>query len=1019
MKKYYFSNSAIIIALALGPCLFGQENPHQGPGNNPNVIQPFGVAKNAMLFVSKQSNKATELRGRFQKITDQFEKGTITLSTEGPVKINVNPSEPDAYQPGSIKLSIGTNQNVTWTGSLTADLPSAPAPGFSTPAKIKGTYQIEYAKTLAPGEFADSTWTTTDENGNLRYHGLIRQSGYDEMELMVISMKVDLPEVICLGAAGTRVVMGAQVFPQNIPGASYFWKSLHPSVRIQNARALAPTITLLDTSVKNAQVELEYTIGEISYSARAVVSNCECNCQPIAGNVLIGPLEVAVQVNPLTPTPDAMGHCTYESNNAALKLKMDEMGGVVRMAQVQGVTIGIKRDCDTRALVGATFSWEGKVEMPGLEFQLPTGQKIKTLDLALQKFSLAVDVNGNLNGTTQVLVTNPEDRDLSGGKGVLILRKGTHSTVTFTFSNALNFNGTWDWSGIQNIVVDLIKKDGQQDKVIAGFRGNFNAKGTLEGNLSAKPNAKYRTNQFSITLDELTLGLNASITDGTFSLTHGNGKATISEIKAVKGTFKLNLNFPQAGGCMATVDARNVRAFSMELTDLNLNAAFNRDFDLEKIQGAVKAKHPKFSAKVDVQTFLLENGELKEFRCAGNVKYSRFSFTLENAQYAEEKLNITGKVELKASGVAAMAQIRKFTIDQEGDIGIGGVAGRMRYGPADFSVDLDFKDNGFKGNFSGDFAAIGLNGTLDYGAKENPDYHYIYFDIEARMGIGIPIGNTGLKLTSVGGKAGFNYKLLAFNGPGEPEQGAYLIGLKLGVSDAADMCEVVGEALVAIRNENTDLGVQGTVKVLRRTPYFTGQANVIYTIPANTLKGNVGADLRFPMDGSILRSNNLNIGFYFGNSQFSANGNNMGGELFNGRVKLHQGYFNFNGDLNAPENFTGRLGGRLTSDFQYNDSWLDGFVTLNAQMNINSQADMAVNSSGLSGSLYVEANGLANLTLNSWMYNGNCQAEIAAWGNASYTGGNLQVSGYGRITLPFSIPFYGNVIESPQISFNI
>lgn len=1019
MKNFYHSFAILLCLQLMGTGIRAQQPPQQGQGNNPNVIQPFGVPKNQILLVSKQTGQSTLLKGQFKKQTDQFENGRVTLRSEGPIQIQVNPSQASLSDPNAIELSIGTNQTITWQGTLSVKVADAPEPGFSTPAKITGIYQIEYAKTLQPGEFADSTWTTIDENGNTRYHGLIRQSGMEEMNLTVVSMKVDLPEVLCLGAAGSKVINAAQsVYPQNFPGATYRWRALHPKVRITNPQTLTPTITLQDTSIKNAQVELEFSIGNVSYSYRSIVNNCECLCTPIAGGVLVGPVEVAVNVQPVAPVPDANGHCTYQANNAAFKLKMDEIGGVVRMAEVQGVTVGIKRVCDTRAVVGGVFTWEGNVEVPALEFQLPTGQKIKTLDLALKKLALEVDNNGNLKGTTQIQVTNPEDRDLSAGRGVILLRKGTNSTVTFNFSNTNSFSGTWDWSGIQGIAIDIVKKDGNQEKIIADFRGDFSNQGVLSGTFKAKPNARYKTNAFTVSLDELQLGLEASIADGTFQLTNGSGKATVSELKAIKGTFVLQLNFPQGGGCNATVQAKGVKAFSMDLDELNVNADFDRYFDLTKIQGSLKAKHSKFNAKITVATFLVEEGGLKEFNCNGKIKYSKFSFDLNKGEYKDDLLKITASVELSASGVKAAASVRDFTINEDGEVAVGGVSGRLKRGFAELEVDMTFKNNGFKGTFKGEFAKIGLDGTLDYGVVEEPEYHYVYFSVAAKTP-GIPIGNTGLKLTQVGGSVGYNYSFTGIDGPGQPQKDAYLIGLLAGISDVADMCEIVGKIELALTTENVTVTIKGNVNVLKDAPYFKGEVAAAYAIPANTISGYVGADLNFPMDGSVLQSKNLKIYYFFGNNQFRANGNNMGGDLFGGLVKLHSGYFNIQGDLNAVSSFTGNIGGRLTSEFSYSDSWIFGKVRFTANLKVNSNADLNIDVNGLSGSFGIYAIGDAQVTVETFFYDFNTGATAEVWGDASYNNKNLNVSGRAKITLPVSIPYYGNQIESPTISFSI
>src|SRR5205814_736142 len=155
-----------------------------------------------------------------------------------------------------------------------------------------------------------------------------------------------------------------------------------------------------------------------------------------------------------------------------------------------------------------------------------------------------------------------------------------------------------------------------------------------------------------------------------------------------------------------------------------LQADFNEDFDITKIEGSLKAKHNKFDAKINVDQFKIENGDLTKFSASGQVKFSGFSFTLQQATYVPVKLNITAKVEISATGVSAMLQVTGFTIDEAGVITIGSISGNLNKAPASISFSATFKTDRFTGDFKGDFASIGLDGNLDIGSQQSSDFNF-------------------------------------------------------------------------------------------------------------------------------------------------------------------------------------------------------------------------------------------------------------------------------------------------------
>ena len=801
-------------------------------------------------------------------------------------------------------------------------------------------------------------------------------------------------------------------------GGTYLWTSTNPNVQITQQDQKTAHIKLLDTNITNAIVTVKITINGVTYQDQGVLSTCECSCAPVTNGITAGPLQLNFNVNPDNQSPDA-GVCKYTANNAGFTLNMNGVGGFNRAVNINnGATVKFGKNCEDGSLTEVSIDWTGDIEIPEATVNVPGAGAVTTFKLNVTEMHLSVAANGNLSGTVNVNVTNPVDRDLSGNKGFVMLRQGTNTTITFTFNNTNGFAGTWDWSGVQGIKIDLVKKNAGADVVIASFTGNYSAAGLLSGDLNVVLNASYKTSLFKITMKELTLGIELNITNATFALKSGSGKVQISEIKTIGGTIDLALTFPAAGGCNATVQAAGITAFTMTLTDFVLNANFNKEFDMTLVNGSLKAKHNQFDVKINVDNFEIENGALKTFVCSGLIKYSNFKFTLENASFAAgppAELSISAKLEMAATGTAVMIQVSAFKIKEDGTISIGTIAGNLNRAPASITFSATFGTNRFTGTFNGDFAAIGLDGAVDIGAE--PTYNFAYLAITVKANV--PLGQSGLKLTQIGGKVGYNYFLPNVNAMGNPQLGAYLAGLKLGVADVGNMCEVTGEVVVAFTSATVDITLVGTVAVLKNNKFFDGNANVTYRIPANTLSGSVGAVLKIPGSGWAFQSQNLNIGFFFGNNQFSANGNNMGGQMFGGKIQLANGNFSLSGNLSSVTSVIGNLGGTASCSFNYSDSWFGGAVSGSIALNMNSNMNVSFDQTGINGTFNVTVNGNGNVTVDTWVYTGTSSASASATGDVGYVGGTLSLTGTATVTLPFSIPWYGDTITTPTISISI
>jgi hypothetical protein len=998
MKNGVIKNCLFVITLCVACNLFGQDIP---------------------VYVSRQTKKSTEYNGNYAKQTDRYEQGKVDLIAYGPIVYSIDPNE----------LTIQPNQNKNWKGKVSADIINMPEPGYSVAAQLLAKYNVQYSRPYGAGTNGTvlSTYYCSDNgsaagNGGCPFHNnkpgaheIVKDIGEKSIDFTVYSIKVTLADTICLGKKGQRDVTAVS-FPAQ--GGNFKWTSSHPKVVIKNGDQRIANITLLDTSIKNAVVKVKFTIEGIAYETSGVLSNCECNCKPITTGIDAGPVHLSFDADPISLSADDKGLCSYATGNAAFLMTLD--GGLLkRVANIKnGVKVQFGKNCESGELTNIAINWKGDIEVPELEIK-----GVKTFKLNVKEVGLMVDVGGNLSGGVKVKVSNTEDRDLTINKGFAILRKGTNADITFKFNNAKGWGGKFDFGGIKDIEIDLCKQNDKKEVILANYKGNLDADGVLAGDFKVNVNTSYKTNFFKVTLKELAIGCELKVTDATFRLTSGKGKVQLSEMKSITGTIDLGLDFPEAGGCVSTLGAADIKAFSMTLDELKLQANFDGNLDLTKVEGSLKAKHQKLDAKINIDQFKIDSGRLELFSCSGKIKYGVFKFTLEKGKYEQgtpAKLSIDAKVELAATGAAAMMEVQGFTIDETGAITVGTVKGEFNKPPATVKFSATFANNRFTGDFNGEFAGIGLEGAIDVGAETDPvEYNFAYLSITVKANV--PLGSSGLKLTKIGGKVGYNYKLQGIEGPGNPLLGNYIVGLQLAVSDIGDLCEVKGEAMIQFNNGNTELTLAGTITVLKNNKFFEGKANVTYLIPAQTISGSIGAVIWIPGNGWVLKSRNLNINFFFGDKKFSADGKNMGGGLFGDVVKLSEGYFSLKGDLNDISAASGSLGGKASCNFSYTASLslfgasIEGSVWLN----MNSSIALSFDQNGFKGSFDVHVDGGGKIVIDAFFYNDTIQATASCDGSVNYDGSNLTMSGNITITLPFDVPFVGNSFTTGNVSVTL
>jgi hypothetical protein len=187
------------------------------------------------LYVSKQTGQYNIYAGSQSKTTDQWEHGTVTISTSGPVKYSVDPED----------FSIGTNQTKTWNGMVWGDVANAPAPGESIAASITGNYNVTYSR---PAQ-------------NSTGHEIVNKISSETVNFMVHSVNVTTVDTIfvCRG-------VDKQLYANGSPGGgTYAWTAGGNVTITAGANTQEPTIRCANTG--NGTARVTYTVQGVSYNS--------------------------------------------------------------------------------------------------------------------------------------------------------------------------------------------------------------------------------------------------------------------------------------------------------------------------------------------------------------------------------------------------------------------------------------------------------------------------------------------------------------------------------------------------------------------------------------------------------------------------------------------------------------------------------------------------------------------------------------------------------------------------------
>ena len=399
-----------------------------------------------------------------------------------------------------------------------------------------------------------------------------------------------------------------------------------------------------------------------------------------------GPIQVAYANTPEL-VEETNGDCSYEVNGS-FQLSLDEIEGASLPVDFETVTIEYTVDCESRDLASATFNWSSSQDELTASFGL--------MEAEVEALTLSIDKDKNIEGSVSVNAALSEDVSLSNSGESLIdltLKKGVKGQAQFSLdysSSDSKLNGTWDFSGIEGINLDLTNGT----DVVAQFKNaSLNEEGIASGNLTIKKPFIRSTENYTASLTFKSLDVAFSPFKGfeSWKINAGTIEATLSDMKNIEGEITSELVY-ENDRFTANASSENLSGFGMDIKNIDLTTNFSKEFEFETIEGSFSVKHPEFGAEISVSEFEFLPTGLENISLSGEFTYADYTVNLKETVYEKSTGKLNGSATLISGNGSDQSElnIEYFRIDTEGNIEIGPVTGSIvtRFGPLAVTMDL-------------------------------------------------------------------------------------------------------------------------------------------------------------------------------------------------------------------------------------------------------------------------------------------------------------------------------------------
>lgn len=725
------------------------------------------------------------------------------------------------------------------------------------------------------------------------------------------------------------------------------------------------------------------------------VGDPEKCCDDEMGDITFGPVTANLANSVKSDGTDENGYCRYTAKNASINLAMEGFfSKSIGYDRIEGVTVTWKQKKSNgqRDFREVSITWTGDAYT----------RKFGAIQANLKEIGLSINSDGVISGDVKFTVKQTDDVALGG---IAKLAKGTSGTFTYKYeSSTAGFVGDYDFSGVKNIKIILLKGS----KTIGEAKGSLTATGTLNAKFKQIEAQEFSTSGFTATMKTLNWDFSWDIKNNEVDFKDGNAELLIHKIKNCTGEVNvaINLNGRSATG---SASFSNFKAFACEIGG-NLSIQTDYEFNIESIEGnGITAKHTEFDREFSINSFKIKEGSLVQFNFSGEAKYKGVTFTIQRAELNNSSLNISAEVIIKNSG---QLTVKDFKITgEEGTVSIGLIKLIVNEFPFQkLSGSLSFDQSKFSGSFSGKtVGGVDVGGTVTLGSLEQ--FNYAFFALEMRSRVGIPIGPV-IKVNKFGGKVGYNWNYIN----SQPQNGTYVVGVLLGVSDVAQIINLEGDVTFQIGVESAvEINGEITVPGKGRNKYLEGQLQAQYLFGTNDVSGNSEATINVPAKTGTAVSLTSSVAFELNQAGWSL-ATSGDGTIFK--------HINFGGamNINAPssnvEGISGSASGNIefskAFDFNYpsdfnpatcetadaSDNWTGFGANGNLQVTLSGSFNVALNQEGIEGEVEANASGNSALRVKWPCITGTCKdcvdessVSIAGQLKCSYKGGTTELSG--------------------------
>lgn len=311
------------------------------------LMGPPAPVQTPTLLVCKQTGKYTLLKGSDSKTTDRYERGTVKIETQGPIKYELDPND----------FSIGPNQKKTWSATVYPDVAKSPAPGNCGSAFIIAHFDVVYSRPRGRGTAGaiigsyscDGCYAHAPPGG---VHDIVNNVGDVTQMLSICSIDVQVRNVACDDKV---ITLHADIFPAggNLTWDTPFGPFAGNDVKVANPQNLIGFKVTATYTIQGLTITDTKTV-ERNKITRVILPCCSdkaLNVKDVANVQFDGPCKSDVVFSPAvlnipwTPTWTEKVIATANGISKATTIQMvntkAKVGG--QIPELERIKVGLKK----------------------------------------------------------------------------------------------------------------------------------------------------------------------------------------------------------------------------------------------------------------------------------------------------------------------------------------------------------------------------------------------------------------------------------------------------------------------------------------------------------------------------------------------------------------------------------------------------------------------------------------------------------------------------------------------------